>query len=57
MPIVPGINYDKIVPIKIKDDQAIRSIYLAWNDTINTNSTVRDFRDFILDLYDIEKHI
>ena len=54
MPIVPGIDYNKVVPIKIKDTQAYRSIYLAWNNSINTNSIIKDFRDFAIEFYRLE---
>ena len=54
MPIVSGIDYNKVVPIKIKDDQAYRNIYLAWNNSINTNSIIKDFRDFVIEFYKLE---
>ncbi|MDD4726011.1 MAG: LysR family transcriptional regulator [Tissierellia bacterium] len=57
MPIVPGIDYSKVVPIKIKDDQAYRHIYLAWNNSTNTNSIVKDFRDFVIELYNNDNFI
>ena len=57
MPIVPGIDFSKVVPIKIKDDQAYRSIYLAWNNSINTSKVVKDFRDFIIELYNNDLYI
>ena len=57
MPVVPGIDYNKVVPIKIKDDQAYRSIYLAWNNSVNTSSVVKDFRDFIIELYSNDNYI
>lgn len=52
MPIVPGIDYEKVATVKIKGIEAIREVYLAWNDSINTNQQIKDFRDFIINLYD-----
>lgn len=52
MPIVPGIDYEKVATVKINGIQAIREVYLAWNDSINTNQQIKDFRDFIINLYD-----
>lgn len=49
MPIVPGIDYSKVVLLKIKDKRARRKIYLAWKDNINSN--VKKFLDYIINFY------